>query len=410
MQPPDDQRAPFESGRIGHGRIAVVTPRYGPEVVGGSETLMRELAHGLADRGWDVEVLTSCAQDHFSWRDVFPPGTSRVDNLTVRRFPASVSKSRHERVFYNRAINAGSALRLDEQYRWLNDDVRMPEMFHHLVDHGDEYRAVLLSPYLFWPTVACAEAVPERSILIPCLHDEPEAYLGLFDALFSSVRGIWFLSDPEARLAERLHPGLAEHRVLGTGVHVPTAYDAQRFRKKYGIEGRFVLYAGRREAGKNWDDLLDGFAAACVRSALPFSLALPVRAPAAIADRVIDLGYVPTEDRDDAFAAADAYLQPSRYESFSRTMMESWLAETLVIANGGSEVNRWHCDRSGAGLVYDDALELEQCLRFVADSPAAAAAIGASGRGYVLDNYTWGPVLDRVEECLGEWLPPGGSA
>ena len=39
-----------------------------------------------------------------------------------------------------------------------------------------------------------------------------------------------------------------------------------------------------------------------------------------------------------AFAAADCYLQPSRYESFSRTIMEAWLAGTPVIANAGSDV------------------------------------------------------------------------
>ena len=127
-------------------------------------------------------------------------------------------------------------------------------------------------------------------MLIPCLHDEPEAYLGIFQSMFASVRGVWFLSEPEAQLAQRLYPGLAESTVTGTGVHVPGAYDPQRFRKKYGIDGRFLLYAGRREAGKNWDDLLQAFAAACSRSDLPFSLvtigALPVHAPASIADRV----------------------------------------------------------------------------------------------------------------------------
>jgi hypothetical protein len=55
--------------------------------------------------------------------------------------------------------------------------------------------------------------------------------------------------------------------------------------------------------------------------------------------------------------------------------------------------------------VYEDALELEQCLRAVADAPGTAAEIGARGRGYVLQNYTWGPVLDRVEQSLDEWLP-----
>jgi hypothetical protein len=41
------------------GRLAFVPPRYGTEIVGGSEAVMREAAHGLARRGWDVEVLTT---------------------------------------------------------------------------------------------------------------------------------------------------------------------------------------------------------------------------------------------------------------------------------------------------------------------------------------------------------------
>ncbi len=61
------------------------------------------------------------------------------------------------------------------------------------------------------------------------------------------------------------------------------------------------------------------------RRDLPFSLvtmgAGDVRPPADIADRVVDVGFLPDAERDAAFAAADAYLQPSRYEAFSRT---SW--------------------------------------------------------------------------------------
>ena len=86
-------------------------------------------------------------------------------------------------------------------------------------------------------------------------------------------------------------------------------------------------------------------------------------------------------------------------------MMEAWLAGTLVIANGASEVSRWHCERSGAGLVYDDDLELEQCLRFVAEAPDRRE-IAAAGRDYALEHATWPGVIDRVENTLDRWLPP----
>jgi glycosyltransferase involved in cell wall biosynthesis len=114
----------------------------------------------------------------------------------------------------------------------------------------------------------------------------------------------------------------------------------------------------------------------------------------------MDVGFLPDEERDGAFAAADAYLQPSSWEAFSRTIMEAWLAGTLVIANGASDVVRYHCERSGAGLLYEDESEFEECLAFLADAPGAARELAARGRGYVLDNYQWDAVLDRVELAL----------
>ena len=39
-----------------------------------------------------------------------------------------------------------------------------------------------------------------------------------------------------------------------------------------------------------------------------------VNPPSDIADRVVDLGFLSEDDRDDAFAAADAYIQPSLRE------------------------------------------------------------------------------------------------
>ena len=62
----------------------------------------------------------------------------------------------------------------------------------------------------------------------------------------------------------------------------------------------------------------------------------------------------------DAFAAATAYVQPSANESFSRTIMEAWLAGTLVLATDASAVLRWHCERSGAGICFGDEFALDR--------------------------------------------------
>jgi glycosyltransferase involved in cell wall biosynthesis len=201
-------------------------------------------------------------------------------------------------------------------------------------------------------------------------------------------------------------PRLAPHQVVGCGVEVPEHYDPEGFKQRYELPDRFVLYAGRREGAKGWEEMLAAFARA-VEGGLPLSLVTfgtgEVKPPPSLAGRVFDLGFLPDEERDNAFAAAEAYLQPSRFEAFSRTVMEAWLAGTPVIGNGAGEVVRWHCERSGAGLVYDDEAEFVECLRLVAEAPELARQLAKGGRDYVLSNYTWDRVLDGVEEGLTTW-------
>ena len=388
------------------GRLALVPPRFGDEVVGGAEAVVRDAARGLAERGWDVEVLTTCARDHYTWANEYPEGVGTDGLVTVRRF-ATVVDSRAERLAIHASILAGEDIDLNHQQRWINGDVRSPGLYHWLLDHAEDYRALVFAPYLFWPTFAGAQVAPERTILMPCLHDEPEAWLELFQPVFTGVRGIWFLADPERDLARRIHGTLPDHRVIGAGVHVPDSYDPDGFRKRHGIEDRFVYYSGRREGAKNWEWLLEAFARAVERHGLPFSLVTTgtgeVRPPDEITGRVVDLGMLPIDELPNVYAAADAYLQPSRLESFSISVLDAWLAGTLVIANAASDVVRWHCERSGAGLLFEDDVELGWCLRFVADEPDNR--IAAAGRDYVLRNYRWPDVLDRMEATIDEWLP-----
>lgn len=396
------------------GRIGFVPPRYGDDFVGGAESVMRELAQGLAKRGWEVEVLTTCARNHFTWANELPEGVSIDGDITVRRFLTEITTARAERAALSAAIHRGDPVDIIMQQRWMNDDLRSSHLFHHLLDHADEYRALIFAPYLFWSTFACGQIAPERTILMPCLHDEPEAALDLFRPLFEGAAGLWFLSDPERDLAAELFTLPNHTAVVGAPIHRPEIQpSAAAARAKFALPERFVLFAGRREGGKRWPWLLDAFEQAIERSPMPLHLVTmgsgEIDVPDTIADRVLDLGFMDADDRLGVFAAADAYIQPSAYESFSRSIMEAWLVGTPVIATADSEVVAWHCQRSGGGLVYRDRYEFEQCLRFVSDEPAAAAALATDAAAYVIEHYDPEAVLDRVEATLDQWLPEVSS-
>jgi glycosyltransferase involved in cell wall biosynthesis len=389
------------------GRLAFVPARFGGEVGGGAEIVLAMLATGLARRGWAVEILTTTARDHYTWADAYPAGESQVDGLTVRRFPVDRTGDA-ERGPLEAAILHGANLPIDAQQRWMNAGLRVPEMYHHLVDHAEDYRAIVLGPYPFWPAYACSQIAPERTLLWTCLHDEPYAYLDLFQPVFTGVAGLFLQTEPEHDLLHRVVArGAAPHAVVGCGVEVPEGYDVDGFRSRHHLERPFVLYAGRREGAKGWEEFLGAFDDLVTSRGLAFDLVTigvgEIHVPPGLEGRVHDLGFLSTSERDNAFAAAAAFVQTSRYEAFSRTVMEAWLAGTPVIANAGSDVVAWHCERSGAGLTYADAEELGECLAFVAEAPAAAAELGSRGRPYVLANYQWEDVLDRVEARLEEW-------
>lgn len=392
-------------------RLGFVPVRAGDDLVGGAEMLVAELVDALAARGHAVDLLTGTNAGHFSDLDAFAPGvTERPSGARLLRFPAVASRARADRVLGNRRLDLTGSLDAAAAAQWCHDDVRVPGLVDHLAAHAGEYRALVFAPYLYWTTLAGTLVDPARTILLPCLHDEPTAGLAAMDRMFTESRGVWFLTDPEADLARRRHPGLADHVVIGSAVAPAGPTDGDRFRARHGVDGPFVLMLGRREAGKAFAGAVADFVAAADRVESPLRLVTAgpgaVHLDARTRARVVDVGRLTPADRDDALAAATALLQPSPHESFSRVMMEAWQVGTPVIATAASAVSAWHVERSGGGCVYAGTDGLADALRAATDP--AFAARGAAGAAYVAREYTWPVVLDRVEASLDAWRPAGG--
>ena len=388
------------SGGLMRRRIAFVSPRWGAEIVGGAELLLREIALGLVDRGWEVQVLTTCAVNPYTWANELP-GSARVEEgILVRRFDnvlatsASKEHAVHGRIYY------GERPSLDDQVTWLGALFRSPALFETVLRERDNFDAFIFAPYLFWHTTVCMPIVADRAVVMPCLHDEVYAHLEVMRHVLSLPASVWFLSGPEHELAHRMGPVTPQHTVVGAGMKVPDRYDPDEFREEYGIDSPYVLYLGRREADKGWPWLMDVFS----RTKLPIKLVTAGSAdacvPPQLRGRIIDVGQLSTEQRDNALAGALAYLQPSLMESYSRTVMEAWLAGTPVLARKGSAVVEWHCARSLGGSSFSGSRDLTERLAKLLSDPGLAADMGKRGRAYVLENYQWSHVLDLIEADL----------
>ena len=368
--------------------------------------MLREMADGLAGLGWEVDLLTSAAESIYTWENVKAPGVTVEDGITVHRFSA-LPHTQPERDRLGSRILAGERLDMSDQYRWANAGMRLPGLYDYLVEHAQDYRAIVCGPYMFWACLVLADLAPERTIILPALHDEPFARLEVYKYQMRSVHGLWFETEPELSLARSLDLVGERCELVGSAVDIPDGIDVAGFRARFGIEGPYLFYAGRREWGKGWPQLLEDLAfSRDVLGDLPPLVTCGIgdvgEVPAGI--EVVDLGKIPDPERASGQAGAAAYIQPSGLEAFSRTVVEALLLETPVVANWHSAVVRWHCERSGAGLTYRDRYQFAECMRLVRDEQPRLAAMAKAGPAYVNSNFAWPSVLERADRTLQEWF------
>ena len=129
--------------------------------------------------------------------------------------------------------------------------------------------------------------------------------------------------------------------------------------------------------------------------------------PERLRGEVLDLGFVPPQDKVDAYAAAVALCQPSLLESFSIVMMEAWLCGTPTLVHARCAVTRDHCLASNGGLFFDDYFEFAEAVDLLRDNPDLRRRLADNGRAYVLAHFTWDRVTAnylRVLERLGAHL------
>ena len=384
-------------------RILWVVPRFGEDVVGGAETLVRELAKRAAPDGWTSEIATTCAIDHETWENVLEPGSSEEAGLLVHRFPVGErSQERYEAL--RPLILDGRATYLDE-LEWLANSVWAPELDRFIERSGRDYDLIVYSPYLFGTTVWGAFIHPERSALLPCLHDEGYARLETVRRAFETVKGCLFNSDGEARLAERLYDVRAR-AVVGMGFDPPNGRPSEEFSAPRGL-GQYVLYAGRLEAGKRVDVAVDyAVRYAAEREDAP-RLVLSGRGsykpPPWASGIVVEAGSLSTDERRAARAEALALVVPSVLESLSIVLLETWLDGTPALVARRSDVLRNHCEVSGGGLTFDSYEDYRDALDELRADPEERTRMGAAGRAYVTEVYSW-PAVRRRFESAAEML------
>ena len=401
-------------------KLALVTPWYGADLIGGAERLAWDLSHALARAGNEVDVLTTCCRSfHDDWSaNYHRPGTSDDAGVTVRRFKVDA----RDRVAFSRANSALLTLRRDELRRdraplppektnaFVTENIRSRALLRHLQDSSTRYDAFVFLPYLYGPTLQGLPLVANRAFLLPCLHDEAYAYLDAVRDVFRRARALLFNSEGELHVAASLYGPWVHFRssVIGHAIDVVEAPKGPiAIRGFVPQRSRYVLFLGRGDKTKNIDLALDAFArfrAVRRTSAMQFVIAGPHATPLR-GDGVVDLGAVTEEEKAALLQNARALVQPSINESFSRTVYEAWHFRRPVIVHGDCVATADTVGETGGGWTARNNDEWAAAFTTIDESADSEIDIlGTRGRAAVLRLGTWDDLAERTLAAIRDGL------
>ncbi len=388
-------------------RFAFVTPRYGPEVVGGAELGARLLAeHLVADCGIQVEVFTTCALEASTWADHFPAGESDINGVRVHRFQSESGRYEDFDAWGTELLRFPERASSAQATEWIK---RQGPYCPDAVEAAIASSAQLIGyyPYLYYPTVEGITRDPRRAILHAAAHAEQPIRLPVFREVFESVAGLWMHSDDEQQLVSSLfRTAHIPQAVMGLGVSLGSGDPAQA-RSEVGLgDEPFVLCLGRVDAGKGTSSLASYFAAYKRRNSGPLKLVIagPVLDQPISHPDILVPGRISESAKWGLLGAAEVLISPSANESFSLVLMESWTEGVPVLVNGRGAVTTGHARSSKGGLWYDDFAHFEVALSRLLGDGALRAELGRNGRAYVESRFSWPALMRRYVEFLESCL------
>lgn len=383
-----------------------VTPRFGEGIIGGAEGLIGALARALKNRGSAVQILTTCARDNRSWENDFPEGPAIVEGLSVRRFKVE-SRNLERWIPIQIAISQGIRPSLEDQLAWMTESVNSAKLYQTLAIEAARYDALFFGPYLFGTTFWGSQISPERSYLIPCLHDESYAYLDIIGSMFRRVAGCLFNARAEQQCALELYGDIRGGEV-GMGFQPFSEEYLSNLKPYFADRTPYLLYLGRKETGKGVQHLIDDFVK--MKKATPGRLKLVIlgggsykdikRDEAFLRDDIVDLESVSELDKQRIIRHAVAICQPSVNESFSIVLFEGWLLGTPSIVNGTCAVTREHVVESGGGLFTEDGDDFAGAVTMLINQPNIREQLAGAGLAYVNERYSWQRVLSRFDSVM----------
>jgi glycosyltransferase involved in cell wall biosynthesis len=383
-------------------KIAFVVQRYGKEVMGGSELHCRQIAEKLVEVGFDSTVYTTTAKDYITWRNEYPAGETLLNGVVVKRYPVDEERDIEsfntfsDWIFFNDHT-------LDDEQQWMQKQgPYSPALLSALEKEEKEHDLFIFFTYLYYNTYWGLKKVKGKKVLVPTAHDEPALHLEIMKEVFSAPDAFMFNTESERTMLNRLFSFRNKYQeIVGVGVNIPGEPDAAEFLNRHRIILPYILYAGRIEAGKGCEELINYFMRyyrknSNMRLVLIGKLLMELPSHPGVAY----LGFVSPQEKNAAMHSAIATVHPSYFESLCMAALESLAVETPIIVQGQTEPLRQHCIQGQSGLYYTNYQEFEAVLEVFLNNTKLRQRMGQNGLDYVKHNYSWPKVTGKYQKLF----------
>ncbi len=389
-------------------KIAFLVHRYGEDIVGGAEGYTKDVAEHLCSE-FDVTVFTTTSVDYISWKNHYKEGLEVLNGVKVRRY--NVLHEREEAIFSDSCNKVLAAIQNnrpttdEEDEEWIeNEGPFCPDMIEDIKKLKDKFDLFVVVTYIYYVAVKAIPEIAEKCMFIPTAHDEPWINMSMFKKIFTAPKYFGFLTDAEKELVRaKFNNSFIPHVILGTGIELPIIGDTIEIKKKFGIEGDYIVYVGRLDAAKGCGELCDYFIKyKNINKDSDIKLVLVGKGDLDIPERadIIKTGFV--SDYEKYCIIKDAFLMstPSYYESLCIALLEGMALGVPVVANEKCEVLKQHCIKSCAGLYYSNELEFLKVIDYFRQHNEIYEQMSENGKAYIKSNYTWECVRKKYYDVI----------
>lgn len=373
------------------------TPYYAPAYAfGGVVRAVEGMATTLATRGHNVSVLTT---DALSQTERYTGALETVEN-GVR-----VLRSRNLSVWLRGRANLSTPFGMRQIARdlitWADvihcHEFRTAENLLVTPLAAKQHKPLVLSPHgtLTTSTGRGILKVWWDRLLSPAVARRFHSVIGLTTAELNDVKSLWAQFGAHAEFA------VVPNGVDPDAFHQTTGDNT--FRAQWGIGERekVVLFLGRLHIRKGVDVLIKAFKAANLPDsrlviAGPDEGMLPVITPM-LDERIIVTGYLDSEARRAALAAADLFALPATGEGLSMAVLEAMATGLPVLISPGCNLPEVATYTAGS-IVEPQVEPLKQALQSMFGDEKRLSEMGTQARQLVLERFTWARVAEQLED------------